>query len=136
MLVGLAAKNAILIVDSPSSRREQGDRSSRRRSTARGSASADPDDVVCVHRRAAFRSRLRWARRRSAAGLGTAVVFGMLVATLVGVFLHPVFYVLLQRVSERQWPFTARDAPLDTRRHVASEAHRHARATAIAAHSD
>ena len=37
--------------------------------------------------------------------LGTAVVFGMLVATLVGVFFIPVFYVLLQRVSERQWPF-------------------------------
>jgi hypothetical protein len=37
--------------------------------------------------------------------LGTAVVFGMLVATLVGVFFIPVFYVLLQRISERQWPF-------------------------------
>jgi len=29
----------------------------------------------------------------------------MLMATLVGVFFIPVFYVLLQRVSERQWPF-------------------------------
>src|SRR6267142_399914 len=37
--------------------------------------------------------------------LGTAVVFGMLFATLVGVFFTPVFYVLLQRVSEGQWPF-------------------------------
>ncbi len=41
--------------------------------------------------------------------LGTAVVFGMLVATLVGVFFIPVFYVLLQRVSERQWPFRHAD---------------------------
>ena len=37
--------------------------------------------------------------------LGTAVVFGMLFATLVGVFFIPVFYVLMQRISERQWPF-------------------------------
>jgi HAE1 family hydrophobic/amphiphilic exporter-1/multidrug efflux pump len=37
--------------------------------------------------------------------LGTGVVFGMLAATLVGVFFIPVFYVLLQRLSERQWPF-------------------------------
>jgi multidrug efflux pump subunit AcrB len=41
--------------------------------------------------------------------LGTAVVFGMLVATLVGIFFIPVFYVLLQRVSERQWPFKRTD---------------------------
>jgi hypothetical protein len=34
----------------------------------------------------------------------------MLVATLVGVFFIPVFYVLLQRVSERQWPFKRTDA--------------------------
>jgi HAE1 family hydrophobic/amphiphilic exporter-1/multidrug efflux pump len=42
--------------------------------------------------------------------LGTAVVFGMLFATLVGVFFTPVFYVLLQRVSERQWPFKRESA--------------------------
>ena len=41
--------------------------------------------------------------------LGTAVVFGMLVATLVGIFFIRVFYVLLQRVSERQWPFKRAD---------------------------
>jgi hypothetical protein len=37
--------------------------------------------------------------------LGTTVVFGMLAATLIGVFFTPVFYVLMQRISERQWPF-------------------------------
>jgi HAE1 family hydrophobic/amphiphilic exporter-1/multidrug efflux pump len=42
--------------------------------------------------------------------LGTAVVFGMLIATLVGVFFIPVFYVLMQRVSEREWPFKREDA--------------------------
>jgi HAE1 family hydrophobic/amphiphilic exporter-1/multidrug efflux pump len=29
----------------------------------------------------------------------------MLTATLIGIFLIPVFYVVLQRVSERHWPF-------------------------------
>ncbi len=42
--------------------------------------------------------------------LGTAVVFGMLFATLVGVFFIPVFYVMLQRVSERQSPFKRESA--------------------------
>ena len=43
--------------------------------------------------------------------LGTAVVFGMLCATLVGVFFIPVFYVMLQRVSERQSPFRREALP-------------------------
>jgi len=34
----------------------------------------------------------------------------MLCATLVGVFFTPVFYVLLQRVSEGQWPFRRAEA--------------------------
>jgi HAE1 family hydrophobic/amphiphilic exporter-1/multidrug efflux pump len=34
----------------------------------------------------------------------------MLIATLVGVFFIPVFYVLLQRMSERQWPFRPAEA--------------------------
>jgi HAE1 family hydrophobic/amphiphilic exporter-1/multidrug efflux pump len=33
--------------------------------------------------------------------LGTAVVFGMSAATLVGIFLIPVFYVLMQMLAER-----------------------------------
>jgi HAE1 family hydrophobic/amphiphilic exporter-1/multidrug efflux pump len=36
--------------------------------------------------------------------LGTAVVFGMSAATLVGIFLIPVFYVLMQRLAERFRP--------------------------------
>jgi len=38
-------------------------------------------------------------------------VFGMTVATLVGVFFIPVFYVLMQRLSERQWPFRRSAVP-------------------------
>ncbi|HEY5264272.1 MAG TPA: efflux RND transporter permease subunit, partial [Steroidobacteraceae bacterium] len=33
--------------------------------------------------------------------LGTTVVFGMSAATLIGIFLIPVFYVLMQRLAER-----------------------------------
>jgi HAE1 family hydrophobic/amphiphilic exporter-1/multidrug efflux pump len=37
--------------------------------------------------------------------LGTAVVFGMLSATLLGIYFIPAFYVWLQRLAERKWPF-------------------------------
>jgi HAE1 family hydrophobic/amphiphilic exporter-1/multidrug efflux pump len=43
--------------------------------------------------------------------LGTAVVFGMSAATLVGIFLIPVFYVLMQSVSERLRGIARRDPP-------------------------
>jgi HAE1 family hydrophobic/amphiphilic exporter-1/multidrug efflux pump len=42
--------------------------------------------------------------------LGTAVVSGMLCATLIGIFLIPVFYVVMQRISERHAPFRPEDA--------------------------
>ena len=42
--------------------------------------------------------------------LGTTVVSGMLCATLIGIFLIPVFYVVMQRISERHAPFRAEDA--------------------------
>jgi Cu/Ag efflux pump CusA len=37
--------------------------------------------------------------------IGTTVAAGMLLATLLGILVIPTFYVLMQRVSERQWPF-------------------------------
>ena len=37
--------------------------------------------------------------------LGTTVVFGMLAATMIGIFVIPVFYVVIQRISERRRPF-------------------------------
>ena len=36
--------------------------------------------------------------------LGTTVVFGMLFATMIGIFVIPVFFVVIQRISERRWP--------------------------------
>lgn len=44
--------------------------------------------------------------------IGTAVVSGMLIATLIGIFFIPAFYVMLQRLSEHQSPFRcARPSP-------------------------
>ncbi|MCW5621392.1 MAG: efflux RND transporter permease subunit, partial [Burkholderiales bacterium] len=37
--------------------------------------------------------------------LGTAVVFGMLLATMLGIYFIPSFYVWLQRLAERRSPF-------------------------------
>jgi len=37
--------------------------------------------------------------------LGNTVVPGMLFATVIGIFVIPVFYVMLQRISERKSPF-------------------------------
>jgi hypothetical protein len=54
--------------------------------------------------------RSRWARERARVKPWHGGRVRMLAATLVGAFFGPVFYVLLQRVSERQWPFRRADA--------------------------
>ncbi|HEX9861475.1 MAG TPA: efflux RND transporter permease subunit, partial [Nitrospirota bacterium] len=37
--------------------------------------------------------------------LGTAVVFGMLFATMIGIFIIPVYYVVIESLTERKNPF-------------------------------
>ncbi len=101
MLVGLAAKNAILIVEYAKLARGRG------------------EDIVDAAIKGA-RLRLRPILMTSLAficgalplaisvgagagarqSLGTAVVAGMVAATMIGIFLIPVFYVLMQRLSE------------------------------------
>ncbi len=101
-LVGLAAKNAILIVEYAKANRERG---------------MDLDEAAV----AASRLRLRpilmtsfafilgvvplalaaGAGAASKISVGTSVVGGMTVATLTGIFLIPVLYVLIQRLAER-----------------------------------
>jgi HAE1 family hydrophobic/amphiphilic exporter-1/multidrug efflux pump len=111
MLVGLAAKNAILIVEFAKLKREQGESIEQ---AALDGAKLRLRPILMT----SFAFILGTVPLAIATGagagardaLGTAVVFGMLVATLVGVFFIPVFYVLLQRVSERQWPFRRADA--------------------------
>ena len=102
MLIGLAAKNAILIVEFAKLAHDRG----------------MPLALAAVE---GSRLRLRpilmtsfafilgslplalasGAGAGSRAVLGTAVVFGMTSATMIGIFVIPVFYVLLQGGAER-----------------------------------
>ena len=109
MLIGLAAKNAILIV--------QFARLARARGQAAVQAALDGARLrirpILMTSFAFILGTLPLAvafgagagARRS---IGTAVVFGMLAATLIGMVFIPSFYVLLQRIGERRWPFVAR----------------------------
>ncbi len=106
MLVGLAAKNAILIVEFARLKREQGEPIVQ---AALDGAKLRLRPILMTSFAFILGTVPLAISMGAGAGarqaLGTAVVFGMLFATLVGVFFIPVFYVLLQRVSERQSPF-------------------------------
>ncbi len=106
MLIGLAAKNAILIVEFARIKRAQGESIVQ---AALDGAKLRLRPILMTSFAFILGSVPLAIALGAGAGarqaLGTAVVFGMLFATLVGVFFIPVFYVILQRVSERQWPF-------------------------------
>jgi len=111
MLVGLAAKNAILIVEFARIRRGQGESIVQ---AALDGAKLRLRPILMTSFAFILGTVPLAISMGAGAGarqaLGTAVVFGMLFATLVGVFFIPVFYVMLQRVSERQWPFKGEGA--------------------------
>jgi multidrug efflux pump len=102
-VVGLAAKNAILIVEFATALRKQG------MSIAEAAAEAARERFRPILMTSfafilgvlplAIASGAGAASRRS---LGTGVFFGMLTATLVGVFFIPLFFALIRRLSERR----------------------------------
>ena len=112
MLIGLAAKNAILIVEFAKLAHERG--ASIVESALRG-AWLRLRPILMTSFAFIFGTLPLAIAAGAGAGarrsIGTTVVFGMTLATLIGIFLIPVFYVVIQRLSERKAPF--RDEPGD-----------------------
>jgi hydrophobe/amphiphile efflux-1 (HAE1) family protein len=104
MLIGLAAKNAILIVEFAKLRREEG------KPTIEAALEASK-----LRLRPILMTSLAFivgcvplmlssgSGAASRGVMGTAVVFGMTCATLLGIFLVPVCYVFVQRITDREW---------------------------------
>ena len=105
VLVGLACKNAILIVEFAKSRREEG--ADPRRATL---------DAVQLRLRPIMMTSFAFilgvvplvvavgAGAEMRRTLGTAVFSGMLGVTLFGIFLTPVFYFVIQWLTDKVWP--------------------------------
>jgi multidrug efflux pump subunit AcrB len=106
MLIGLAATNAILIVEFAKLARQRGTAIVE---SARQAAQLRLRPILMTSFAFILGSVPLAIATGAGAGarksIGTAVVFGMLFATMLGIFVIPVFYVVLQRISERKMPF-------------------------------
>ena len=105
MLMGLAAKNAILIVEFAKMRRDKGMDAVK---AALESANLRLRPIImtslafiigCIPLAIAT-----GAGAASRNGMGVAVVGGMLFATSLGIFLIPVFYVMVEKIAEKLKP--------------------------------
>jgi multidrug efflux pump subunit AcrB len=118
MLIGLAAKNAILIVEFAKLKREQGmpiEDAALESSKLRLRPILMTSLAFIVGCVPLMLSSGSGAASRSV--MGTAVVFGMTIATVTGIFLVPICYVFVQRISElgkRPTPVVPTPAPEPT----------------------
>jgi len=123
MLVGLTAKNAILIVEFAKDRLEQG------RSVVDAALEAARirlRPILMTSFAFIFGCVPLWIAKGAGAAarqmLGTAVVSGMLAATLLGVFLVPALFVMVERLASKKSahdvPPVPTDLPLEPRHPV------------------
>jgi HAE1 family hydrophobic/amphiphilic exporter-1 len=119
MLIGLAAKNGILIVDLANQRLEEG---ATVLEAARAAAHARlrPILMTAISSLTGFLPLVlaSGAGARSQASLGTVVFGGLIVATVLSLVVVPVFYVVVKQLTgtagaETQAPSRSRQAPLE-----------------------